>query len=905
MSLSLKNLRTEYKVNPIGLGTALPRLSWELQDETRGTMQQAYRIRCATAESGLFSDEQLIWDTDWIESDQSNQLVYGGSALKSGERVYWQVQVRNNRSGVSDWSEIGYFEIGLLEKSDWKALWIEADWEEDSLKSTPCPYLRKGFSIQKPLRKATAYVTAHGLYELSLNGSKLSDHLFTPGWTSYHHRLQYQAYDITAQVQQGENVLGCVLADGWWRGFLVWQGNKNLYGDKLALLFQLQVEYADGTSELVCSDGTWRASTGPVLSSDIYNGESYDAQLEQAGWDRPGFNDSAWSPVVVKDYGYAELVSTDGVPVRITERMKPIEKIRTPKGEQVFDFGQNLVGWVQFKLKARKGDKIILNHAEVLDRDGNFYTANLRAAKAQDEYTFRANDEESWSPRFTFHGFRYLMVSGFPGEVTLSDLEASVVHSDMAPTGSFECSDELLNRLQQNIQWGLRGNFLDVPTDCPQRDERLGWTGDAQVFAPTAAFNNDVASFYTKWMQDFTVDQKANGSVPWVVPNCVTDGGGTGWSDGFGSTAWADAAVVIPWTVYQVYGDKRILEQQYQSMKGWVEYMIREAGDSYIFSTGFHFGDWLSFAEYYSYNYNAPDYGYAGAQTDKELIATAYFHYSTGLLRQTAEVLGYTADATRYRQLQPKIKEAFNREFVTSSGRLCSGTQTAYVLALCFDLLLPDLLAVVAKRLADDVNYFGHLTTGFVGTPLLCKALSDHGYADVAYKLLFNKRYPSWLYPVTQGATSIWERWDCIKPDGTFQTEGMNSFNHYAYGAVGNWLYQTVAGLQCAEAGYKKIHIKPLPTPNLQFAKARYHSIYGQMSAGWKRGETFFNIEVEIPANTGATVYLPASEASLAFLDGLPLKEHPDLLKLETCDDRLLVDLGSGNYLFQLLNENN
>ncbi|MGD9929199.1 MAG: family 78 glycoside hydrolase catalytic domain [Mangrovibacterium sp.] len=900
MELKVVSLKTEYKINPVGLGAQKPRLSWKIQDSNRNVSQTAYRIICASLPEDLEGKKDLLWDSGKVESDQSIQQEYGGQALGSGQRVYWTVKVWTNKGEESDWSEPACWDMGLLKQSDWKASWIEPDLPEDVSRSTPCPFLRKEFETGKLVRKATVYATCRGLYELSVNGEKVSPDLFTPGWTSYRQRLQYQSYDVTEWMQEGTNAIGVILGDGWYRGFLVWQGNKNLYGDKLALLFQLKLDYVDGTSEWIVSDSDWKSATGPLLKSDIYNGETYDARLEIPGWDCAGFDDSCWSGVTVKKYGFDNLVSSEGVPVRITETLRPVEKIATPKGELVFDMGQNMVGWVCFRLKGNAGDKITLNHAEVLDQEGNFYTDNLRAAKAEDTYIFKGDGVEEYEPRFTFHGFRYVKVSDYPGDISLDDLEGRVVHSDMPLTGEFVCSDPLINRLQKNIDWGLRGNFLDVPTDCPQRDERLGWTGDAQVFAPTACFNRDAASFYTKWMKDFIVDQKPDGSVPWVVPNVVKDGGGTGWSDGFGSTGWADAAVIIPWTVYQVYGDTRILEEQYESMKGWVEYMIRESGKACIFNTGFHFGDWLSFAEYYSYNYNAPDYGYAGAHTDKELIATAYFYYTTGLMQKTARLLGKVEDEVRYKNILPKIKDAFNREFVTQTGRLTSHTQTAYTLALSFGLLPFHLVPVVAKRLADDVNYFGHLTTGFIGTPLICKALTDHGYADVAYKLLFNKRYPSWLYPVTQGATTIWERWDGIKPDGTFQTVGMNSFNHYAYGAVGDWLYKSVAGLNPDEQnpGYKSFFIKPWLHAGLDFAKASYHSIYGNIVSGWKReGETLI-LEVEIPGNTKARIYIPCNDEANVTESGQPVSNHPDLTCFGTEGNRVVIEAGSGNYQF-------
>ncbi|HKJ42276.1 MAG TPA: family 78 glycoside hydrolase catalytic domain, partial [Sunxiuqinia sp.] len=537
------NPRTEYKTNPLGVGTKKPRLSWEIQSEERVTVQTAYRVRCAETIDGLADEKNLLWDSSKVESDQSIQMEYQGKELQSGQRVYWQVKVWTN-NGDLNWSEPTFWEMGLLNQSDWKANWIEPGIVEDVTQSKPSPYFRKEFKLKGQLKKATAYVTCHGLYELSINGKKVSEDLFSPGWTSYEERLQYQVYDLTSQVQSGDNTIGVVLGDGWYRGFLVWLGNKNTYGDKLALLFQLKLEYADGSEELVTSGKDWKAVTGPILKSDIYNGETYDARLEKEGWNKAGFDTSDWNTVIKKNYGFDNLVPSDGVPVRITETIRPIEKFITPKGELVFDLGQNMVGWVRFRLKGNAGDKITLHHAEVLDQEGNFYIDNLRQAKAEDTYIFKGEGVEEFEPHFTFHGFRYIRVSDYPGEITLNDIEGRVIHSDMAKSGGFECSDPLINRLQKNIDWGLRGNFLDVPTDCPQRDERLGWTGDAQVFAPTACFNRDAASFYTKWMKDFPVDQKADGSVPWVVPNVIENGAGTGWSDGFGATGWADAAVV-------------------------------------------------------------------------------------------------------------------------------------------------------------------------------------------------------------------------------------------------------------------------------------------------------------------------------------------------------------------------
>ncbi|WP_167607073.1 alpha-L-rhamnosidase [Maribellus sediminis] len=854
----------EYHKNSLGIDCQSPRLSWKLECDGKNIVQTAYQIRCAYSVADLENTTNLAWDSRKVASDQSVHVEYKGKALHSCDRIYWQVKVWNNRGEESDWSETAFWEMGLLNTSDWKAKWIEPELEEDIIKSNPCPLLRKEFKIDKEIQSARIYSTARGLYHLHLNGRKVSDEEFTPGWTAYQKRIQYQVYDVTEQVKTGANAIGAILGDGWYRGFFGWQGKKNHYGEKTALLMQLHLTFSDGTTETIVSDNSWKASTGAILESEIYHGEVYNARLEQVDWDKPSFDDALWTRVVEKNYGFEELVSSTGPKVKVTQEIKPIENIVTPLGETVLDFGQNLVGRIRFSLRGKAGEKISIYHAEVLDNEGNFYTTNLRPAKQRIEYTFKGEGTETYRPHFTFMGFRYIKIEDYSGAINPEDFTAEVMHSNMEFTGNFECSDALVNRLQQNIQWGLRGNFLDVPTDCPQRDERMGWTGDAQVFAPTACFNVNAAPFFGKWLKDLEAEQREDGNVPWVVPNLIEDGGGTGWSDGFGGTGWADAATIIPWVVYQRFGDKRILEQQYNSMQVWEEFMIREAGESHLYNTGFHFGDWLSFAEYSSYIYNAPDYGYAGAHTEKDLLATAYFYYSTKIMQQTAEILGKQEDAKKYAALLPKIKAAFKNEFITPNGRLISNTQTAYAVALTFGIIPDEYLEKAAEELAKNVEHFQHLTTGFLGTPVLCDALTDVGWPDLAYKLLFNKKYPSWLYPVTMGATTIWERWDGIKPDGTFQNEGMNSFNHYAYGAVGNWLYAKVAGLQTDPKvpGYKKLIIKPVINEKLDFAKASLNTMYGLAASEWKQNGENFELKVTIPVNTTATVFVPSKNAN-------------------------------------------
>jgi alpha-L-rhamnosidase len=668
---------------------------------------------------------------------------------------------------------------------------------------------------------------------------------------------------------------------------MTWDMRRNVYGEHLALLLQLRITYTDGRVQIVGSDASWKAATGPIRMADLYDGEHYDARLEEPGWSRATYDDEAWTRVRLIDHPKDILIAPAGPPVRRIEEITPVAILRTPAGETVFDMGQNMVGWVRLRVRGAAGTTVTLRHAEVLERDGNFYTDNLRRAEQTDRYTLKGGGEEVYEPRFTFHGFRYVAVGGLPDAPTLESLTGVVIHSDMTPTGSFEASNPLINQLQHNIVWGQKGNFLDVPTDCPQRDERLGWTGDAQVFARTAAFNMDVAGFFTKWLGDLAADQKPNGSIPFVIPDALTRGSDTGG----GATGWADAGVVIPWTLYLTYGDTRILETQYESMKAWVRYMQDRAGDDLIWDGDFHFGDWLA--------YNTDQSDYPGATTDKDLIATAYFAHSTSLLQRIASILGRDADAARYAALLEDVREAFRNEYVTANGRVASNTQTAYALALSFGLMPEGHEPEAARRLAQDVRTFrNHLTTGFLGTPLLTQTLSDHGYLDVAYDLLNQDTYPSWLYPVSTGATTIWERWDGIKPDGSFQDAGMNSFNHYAYGAVGEWLYQVVAGLDAdpEEPGYKHVRIQPQPGGGLTYARAALNTMYGMTASAWELANGQFRLDVTVPPNAHATVRLPGATLAQVTESGRALDAADGVTRAFQDGDVVIVEVGSGQY---------
>lgn len=881
----MKNLLVENLSDPIGLDVAVPRFSWQLAADKRGVSQTAYEIQVSTNVSPLKKSTNFTWSSGKVMSDSSVHVAYKGTALQAGKKYYWQVRVWDNDGKPSEWSNLGWWQMALLNAGDWKAKWITAGGDEQA---RPSPLLRKQFTAKKQVISATAYITAHGLYEAQINGQRIGDAYLTPGWTAYKKRLQYQTYDVTKMIKSGANAIGVMLGSGWYRGYIGFSGQNNFYGKTLALLMQVDITYADGTKESIITDDSWKSSTGSILNSELYDGETIDARLEKAGWATAAFSDAGWAGVKLIAADNSTLVATYNEPVRKHEVFKALHVFKTPAGEQVIDFGQNLVGWVVIKVKGNAGDKISLWHAEVLDKNGNFYTTNLRSAKAEDEFILKGGSEETFEPHFTFHGFRYIKIEGYPAEINLDNFSAVTLYSDMQPTGTFTSSNAMVNQLQHNIQWGQKGNFLDVPTDCPQRDERLGWTGDAQVFSRTATFNMNVNNFFAKWLKDVEADQQPSGSVPFVIPNVLGDGAG-------GSTGWADVSTIVPWNMYLAYGDKNILAAQYNSMKAWVGYMQKNSKND-LWNTGFHFGDWLFYR---------PDDDNDGraAVTNKYLIAQCFYANSIQLVINAAKVLGNTDDVNTYTQLLQHVKDAFMKEYVTPNGGLVSGTQTAYVLALNFDMLPENLRQQAGDRLAENVKSYGnHLTTGFLGTPYLCHVLTRYGYDDVAYKLLLQETYPSWLYPVKMGATTIWERWDGIKPDSTFETPSMNSFNHYSYGAIGDWMYRSVVGIDTYEdgVGYKHIKIKPHIGDGLTSAGASLQTYYGTLSNAWKKENGAITMDVEIPANTTATIYIPAKSADGVTESGTAISSVKDIQLTGNEKGYVLLNVGSGKYHFEV-----
>ena len=838
-NVTIASVRFEHLRDAFGIGETRPRLSWVISTSLAEWYQASYEIEVYGA------DGRLRERTARVESDQSVFVFWPFAPLLSRERLTVRVRVWGTDGQSSAWSTPTSLEAGLLLPSDWTARFVTPDWEEDTSRTQSAPLLRREFSVRVGVVKARLYATALGIYEAELNGVVIGDSVLNPGWTSYDSRLCYQTFDVTNMLHEGRNALGAILGDGWYRGRLGFNGGRrNIYGDRLALLAQLEITYADGTSEHIVTDETWHTTRGPILASDLYDGETYDARLELPGWSNPAYDDHDWVGVRELERNLSTLVAPSGPPVRRTELLTPVAITTSPSGRCILDFGQNLVGRLRLRVKGQVGQTITLRHAEVLEH-GELSVRPLRLAQAIDRYTLRGHGVETWEPRFTFHGFRYAQVEGWPGELHAKDIGAVVCHSDLERTGWFECSDALVNRLHENVLWSMRGNFLSIPTDCPQRDERLGWTGDIQVFAPTACFLYDSAGFLASWLADLEVEQNAaSGIVPFVVPNIVP-------MSPIAAAGWGDAAVIVPWVLYQRYGDKGILAAQFESMRAWVDNVAAIIGEGYLWEKGFQFGDWL--------DPNAPSDHPQQARTDPHVVATAYFARSAELLGKVAGVLGRTEEEARYLQIAALVRAAFDAEYVTPAGRVISDAETAYALALQFGLLkTAEQRHHAGERLVELVRSHGyHISTGFIGTPLVCDALCGAGEYNAAFHLLMQRECPSWLYPVTMGATTIWERWDSLLPDGSVNPGEMTSFNHYALGAIADWLHRTVGGLAPSTPGYRHLEMQPHPGGGLTSARARHITPYGAAECAWTIQDGKIEVVVVVPPNTTAHITLP------------------------------------------------
>jgi alpha-L-rhamnosidase len=875
------NLRCEYEFNPLGIDDRQPRLSWQVNDSRRGAKQSAYEIWVTSGLPALKSTPDL-WNSGKIASDQSIHVAYKGKTLISRQRAFWKVRTWDAQDQASSWSEPAWWEMGLSHRDDWTGSWIGSPIVGGPYSIPPSPYLRKQFQLDKPVESARLYVTALGLYEFEINGARVGDNVFAPGRTEYHKRVLYHVYDLLPLLRTGPNACGAILGDGWYCGHLH-SDPRQTYGDRPRLRAQLEIRFTDGSSATVATDHTWKASQGPIRSSDMLMGEDYDARMEIPGWSLPGYDDSRWESAIVFDDPKIEIVAHRAPPIRRVQEVKPIAApmVSANKRRWLFDLGQNIVGRVRLKVRGPAGKVIDLRYCEMLDQDGKPYTQALRTARSIDHYTTRGIGEEVYEPRFTFHGFRYVEVRDYPGTPTADDLTGIVLHSDLPTTGTFECSDPMVNQLQSNIVWSQKGNFLDIPTDCPQRDERLGWTGDAQVFIRTAAFNMNVAGFFTKWLQDMADSQGKDGRIPSVVPHVSS-------IHGEGGPAWADAAIICPWTIYRCYGDERILQNCYPMMERFVQFLQDKSvnfirADEHWKWKGY--GDWLSI----------------NADTPADLIGTAFYAHCARLMTEIATVVGRSDDADKYARLSEDVRNAWQKRFIAPDGSVNVQTQTAYVLALQFDLLPDELRAKTVDALVADIESRGmHLSTGFVGTPYLNHVLARFGRMDIAYQLLNQKTFPSWLYPITQGATTMWERWDAWTHEKGFNDTGMNSFNHYAYGAVGEWMYAIIAGidLDSRQAGYKRIVIHPKPGGGLMRARATHQSMFGPIESEWRLENGTMHLHVVIPPNTTAAIEIPTTDAGKITESGQPVAIAEGIRLIETKTESVTFEVGAGKYEF-------
>ncbi|MBN2047670.1 MAG: family 78 glycoside hydrolase catalytic domain [Anaerolineaceae bacterium] len=875
--MRITHMKTNRVVNPLGYNLLTPRLSWVTED-TDALVQTAAQVQIAADEAF----ETVLFDSGKDASIDSLAFEVP-LELKPRTCYYWRVTVWGDNGDTAE-SDVAWFETAKLDQP-WEAKWITPDWEDNSIH----PYVRKTFALDGEVASARVYVTGLGLYNMEINGKRVGEEYLSPNFNAYDQWIQYQTYDVTDLLKAGDNAMAVMLGNGEYKGRFGFDGHKDcVYGDRFALLSELHVTYANGDTVVICSDESWKATASPVVESSIYDGEVFDANKVIKGWSCADLDDSSWSGTREIDLGYDRVEARRSLPVVNKLELKPVELIHTPAGETVIDMGQNMVGWMRFKVNAPKGTEILLQHGEVL-QDDNFFNANLRSAKAEYRFISDGTPTET-EPYFTFYGFRFVKVTGWVGELNLDDFVGVVVYSDMEQTGQIETSNPLVNRLFLNALWGQRGNFVDVPTDCPQRDERMGWTGDAQVFAATASFNMDTAAFYNKYMHDVLHEQNGRGgNVPHVVPSMKMPGGG--------SSAWGDVAAVVPWTTYLFFGDKAFLEEQFDNMKGWVDYIKTQdeaAGGHRLWTTGFHFGDWLAL--------DGPDPASPMGGTATDFISSAYYCYSAGLTAKAAAALGKEEEAAKYGKLADEVRTAIQEEYFSKRGRITIDTQTAMVVSLFMDLVADEHRDRVANALQVKLGRDKrHLKTGFVGTPYLCRTLSNNGANDLAYTLLLNEDYPSWLYAVKMGATTIWERWNSLRPDGHIGDLGMNSLNHYAYGSIMEWVYRDVLGLNPVEdkPGFRHVNLSPKPFSKLEWAKGSYDSAVGRYESEWKidyeDGHLFFRFV--IPFNATATLRLPNAELDAVKLNGKALADSG--LTAKACCSDVVVELTAGTWVFE------
>ena len=890
-------LRVDHLVDPIGLDNRVPRFSWVIESPVRGARQSAYQVIVSSSVDNAAAGHGDLWDSGRVPSNRTTDIPYEGAPLASAQGCAWTVRAWDAAGNESEPVAPVVFEMGLLDTNDWMADWIGPPQPLRSrVEDVPGGVdlggwdrgrpvlLRRGFELATGIASGRVYVTARGLYELRLNGSKVGEDLLTPGWSDYRYRIPYQVYDVTASLVPGANVLGAVLADGWFSGRVAWL--EHIYGSTPSLLAQLLVTFEDGSTVEVGTDSSWEVATGDLLWADLITGEGRDLRARRTGWDRRDDESPGWQPAEVFPVDDAALVAHDGPRVRVLDELEGCSIEEISPGTFLADLGQNMVGWARIQISGSEGDVVQVRHAEVLDDNGGLYVENLRRAQATDVYVLAGDENEILEPAFTFHGFRYVEVSGAAATPTITGV---VIGSATPRAGTFECSNPMVNQLQRNIEWGQRGNFLEAPTDCPQRDERLGWMGDAQIFVGTAAWNADVAAFFRKWLQDVVDGQTAEGAFPDVAP--VVNG------EMFGEAApgWGDAGVIVPWVLYQRYGDERFLEDAFDAMTAWVDYVSAANPEGlWVARRNNDYGDWLA----------------VNSETPREVLASAYFFHSTDLVARSAEILGRKEQAHHYRELADRIRAAFCDAYVTRAGRVVGDTQTSYVLALAFGLLPEDLRAAGTAQLVAKITQPrglgspfvpGTLDTGFLGVGHLLPTLSDNGHLDLAYELLESEKFPSWGYSIAQGATTLWERWDGWTQERGCQTPTMTSFNHYSLGSVGDWLYRVVAGLDPdpESPGFERVRIRPRPGGTLSRARATHNSIRGRFVSEWRIDDERIELDVSVPANTEAEVWIPGTTIEELQESNLPVRDAEGVEVVGAREGAAVVRVGGGAYLFR------
>lgn len=804
-------LLTEYLSNPLGIDNHAPRFSWQIASDRRGIKQTAYQIQVASDSSLLESGKPDMWDTGKVNSSVQTAVPYHGKPLSSRQVYYWRVKVWDEKGIPGDFSQTASFEMAFLSPGDWKAKWIGLEEGIDA-----APLFRKEFELTKPVKRARVYVTGLGYYELRLNGKRVGDRVLDPPYTNFHKRVYYSVYDVTRLLRKGHNCVAAMVGKGWWQ-----KGPR--------LLVQLEVTHTDGTSSLLVTDESWRWSLGPIIENSLYNGETYDARLEQEGWDKPGFDDSDWKSVALFEMPGVELSAQTIQPIKVVQTLQPKSASEPRPGVWVFDFGQNFSGWCRLKVSAPEGTSVTLKHAEVLYPDGTVNQENLRTARSTDTYIAKGQGEETYEPRFTYHGFRYVQLEGFPGRPTLDTLRGCVVHTAIEPRGEFLCSNKLINQIQNACVWGERTNFHAVPTDCPQRDERQGWMGDAQVSAYAMLYNFNMAPAYSKFLRDIQDAQGKDGSIPDTVPHV--------WGTNPGDPMWSAAYPVILWLTYLHTGDKTLLEEHYEGVKLYVDSLRKEVGEEYILTRN-NYGDWIAIVE-----------------TPRDLVSTGAFIWVADILAFIAGQLGKSNDAQLYLDVKKKAADAFNRQFFDpATSNYGNGSQSSNAIPLALGIVPEEHKQAVLDNIVKDIqSRGGHLSTGFVGTPFLMKALTENGFADVAYTIATREDYPGWGYMIKMGATTIWELWKYeVGPQ-------MNSHNHPALGFVSGWFYEALAGLtpSAGAPGWERARVKPYVVGDLKWARARVQTVRGLFVSDWKRTQGGIVLSVTVPANANAEVFVP------------------------------------------------